>query len=84
MGDGSKEPYFLIEGRGLVRFISLIVAIFAAMPIVKKVSIMINDGMRHVFEQGWSEVIVIVGMFILMLVAGSVALKISKAQLPPH
>mgnify|MGYP003578163946 CR=1 FL=1 len=81
MGDGSKEPYFMIEGRGLVRFISLIVAIFAAMPIVRKVSILINDGFRHVFEEGWSEVFMVVGMFILMLVAGSVALK-GKFSIP--
>ena len=81
MGDGSKEPYFLIEGRGLVRFIALVVAVFAAIPIVRKVSYAFNYGFSGMFSGEWQEVANLMLMLIIMLIAGSVALK-GKFSIP--
>jgi len=81
MGDQKKEPYFLVEGRGLVRLISLIVAIFAAYPVFNAASRIWNDGFRYAFRGDWSEVIEVVGMLIIVMVAGSVALK-GKFSIP--
>lgn len=81
MGDGSKEPYFLIEGRGLVRLIALIVAVFAAIPVVRKISYAFNHGFPGMFSGSWEEVANIVLMLIIMMVAGSVALK-GKFSIP--
>jgi len=74
MGDEHK-PYFLVEGRGLVRFISLLVAVFAAFPVIDMVSRVWNDGFRYAFHGDWKQVVEVVGMLIIMMIAGSVALK---------
>lgn len=81
MGDQKGQPYFLVEGRGLVRLISLIVAIFAAYPVFNMASRVWNDGIRHAFHGDWSEVIEVVGMLIIVIVSGSVALK-GKFSIP--
>jgi len=81
MGDQKGQPYFLVEGRGLVRLISLIVAIFAAYPVFNMASRVLNDGIRHAFHGDWSEVIEVVGMLIIVIVSGSVALK-GKFSIP--
>ncbi|HZL72925.1 MAG TPA: hypothetical protein VFC86_10720 [Planctomycetota bacterium] len=80
MGDEHK-PYFLVEGRGLVRFISLVIAVFAAFPVIDRVSDVWNNGMRYAFHGDWKEVVEVIGMLILMLIAGSVALK-GKFSIP--
>ena len=81
MGEQSREPYFLIEGRGLVRLIALIVAVFAAIPVVRKVSYIFNYGFPGVFDGRWEEVVSIILMLLIMMVAGSVALK-GKFSIP--
>jgi len=81
MGDQKGQPYFLIEGRGLVRFIALIVAVFAAIPIFRKVSYAFNYGFSGMFSGEWQEVASLVVSLIFMLVAGSVALK-GKFSIP--
>jgi hypothetical protein len=82
MGDPNRQPYFQIEGRGLVRLICFVIAICAAIPVVKKVSLIINNGLRYAFNAGdWTDVFMIVVMLIIMMVAGSVALK-GKFSIP--
>jgi len=81
MGDGHKEPYLNIEGRGLVRLIALIVAVFAAIPVINRATAAWRNGFDGLFHGGWNEVIMVVGMLILMIVAGSVALK-GKFSIP--
>ena len=81
MGDEKGQPYFLIEGRGLVRLIALVVAVFAAIPVVRKVSYAFNYGFPGMFDGRWEEVVNIVLMLLIMMVAGSVALK-GKFSIP--
>ena len=81
MGDQKGQSYFLIEGCGLVRFIALIVAVFAAIPIFKKVSYAFNHGFPGMFTGEWDEVAKLVFSLIIMLVAGGVALK-GKFSIP--
>jgi len=81
MGDHKGEPYFLIEGRGLVRLIALIVAVVAAIPVINRASDAWRNGFNHLFAGGWTEAIWIVGMLMIMMVAGSVAFK-GKFSIP--
>jgi hypothetical protein len=64
-----------------VRLISLIVAVFAAIPVINRVSMVWNEGFRYAFGRSWDEVIMVVCMLIVMIVAGSVALK-GKFSIP--
>jgi uncharacterized membrane protein len=81
MGDEKSKAYFQVEGRGLVRLISLIVAIFAAYPVFDMASRIWNHGIRYAFHGDWVEVITIVGMLVIVIIAGSVALK-GKFSIP--
>lgn len=83
MGEQKAPPYFQVEGRGLVRLIAFVIAIVAAIPIVKKISIMIDGGgFAYAFRHGdWTEALMVVGMLVIMMVAGSVALK-GKFSIP--
>jgi hypothetical protein len=81
MGEQTREPYFLIEGRGLVRLIALIIAVVAAIPVLNRAADAWRNGASHLFHGGWSEAIEIVLMLIIMIVAGSVALK-GKFSIP--
>ena len=81
MGEQKGQPYFVVEGRGLVRMISLIVAIFAAYPVFEMASRVWNHGFRYAFHGDWVEVISVVGMLCIVIVAGSVALK-GKFSIP--
>jgi hypothetical protein len=81
MGDGQKNPYLNIEGRGLVRLIALVVAVVAAIPVINRASDAWRFGFDGLFRGGWNEGIMVVGMLIVMIVAGSVALK-GKFSIP--
>ncbi|HTF57713.1 MAG TPA: hypothetical protein VK661_10810 [Planctomycetota bacterium] len=81
MGDQKKEPYFLIEGRGLVRLVALVAAVVAAIPVLNRASDAWRYGFDHLFSGGWNEAIMVVGMLIIMIVAGSVSLK-GKFSIP--
>jgi uncharacterized membrane protein len=81
MGDPNRQPYFQVEGRGLVRLISLIVAIFAAYPVFNMASRVWNHGFRYAFHGDWADVISVLGMLVIVMVAGSVALK-GKFSIP--
>jgi uncharacterized membrane protein len=83
MGDQKGQPYFLVEGRGLVRMISLVVAVFAAFPVIDAASRVWNHGFRYAFSGNWNwtDIVNVVGMLIIMIVAGSVALK-GKFSIP--
>lgn len=81
MGDGHKDPYLNIEGRGLVRLVAFVVAIVAAIPVINRASSAWRSGFDHLFHGGWNEAIMVVGMLIVMIVAGSVALK-GKFSIP--
>lgn len=81
MGDHKGEPYFLIEGRGLVRLIALVVAVVAAIPVFNRAARAWTHGFDNLFSGGWNEAIMVVGMLIIMMVAGSVALK-GKFSIP--
>lgn len=81
MGEQKSPPYLNIEGRGLVRLISLVVAVFAAVPVFNRAADAWSYGFSNLFHRGWDEVIMVVGMLIAMIVAGSVALK-GKFSIP--
>ncbi len=81
MGDPNRQPYFLIEGRGLVRLIALVVAVVAAIPVINRAARAWTHGFDNLFGGGWTEAIWIVGMLMIMMVAGSVALK-GKFSIP--
>lgn len=81
MGDQKGQPYFLVEGRGLVRLIALIAAIVAAIPVMDRVTVAYRSGFDSLFRGGWMEAIWLVGMLVIMMVAGSVALK-GKFSIP--
>jgi uncharacterized membrane protein len=81
MGDGKKEAYFLVEGRGLVRLISLIVAVWSAYTVIDAASRAWNSGLRYTFSGDWRDITYVVGMLILMMVFGSVALR-GKFSIP--
>lgn len=81
MSDPNRQPYFLIEGRGLVRLIAFVVAIVAAIPVLNRASEAWRAGGDNLFSGGWTEAIWVVGMLIIMIVAGSVALK-GKFSIP--
>jgi hypothetical protein len=81
MGDHKSEPYFLVEGRGLVRLISLVVAVFAAYTVIDAASRAWNHGLRYAFGGDWRQIVEFVGMLIIMIVFGSVALK-GKFSIP--
>ncbi|HEU4338915.1 MAG TPA: hypothetical protein VFS19_02505 [Planctomycetota bacterium] len=64
-----------------MRFIAFVVAIVAAVPVLNRATEAWRRGGDGLFSGGWTEAIWIVGMVVIMIVAGSVALK-GKFSIP--